>query len=416
MSHILIVGQKFSSLVEYIESHGHTYTFLQDILKTKFPDKKFKHRVVADFSSQKALLATVDTISHSIDAVITTYENYILPTAWIADHLGLPGLPVATAEACTDKFLMRSLFDNAPKKVSPAFATVASEEDIRQFAAAHTFPLILKPANLAKSLLVTKSNDLDELVANYGHSVELLQTIYKKYAPNRTPKLIIEEFLEGSIHSVDAFVDHTGEPHVLEQVVDYQTGYDIGYDDNFHYSRLLPSKLNDADRTALRECAAIGIRALGMKNSPAHVEIIMTKEGPRIVEIGARNGGYRERMHSLANGIDITGAALALALGKTPNVTAIRNDPCAVLELFPKTPGAFTGIKNLETLKTLPSLHYLSVKAKEGEYIGKAADGFKMAAVVILHNDQIHQTQFNVDLAYITKEVAVATTSSGSSD
>jgi len=407
MSHILIVGQKFSSLVEYIEARGHTYTFLQDTLKTKFPDKKFKHRVVADFSSREALLAAVDTISHPIDAVITTYENYVLPTAWIAEHLGLPGLPVATAEACTDKFLMRSLFDKAPEKVSPAFATVTSEEDVRQFASAHAFPLILKPANLAKSLLVTRSNNLDELVANYRHSVELLQTIYKKYAPNRTPKLIIEEFLEGSIHSVDAFVDQSGEPHVLEQVVDYQTGYDIGYDDNFHYSRILPSKLSADDQSALRNCAAIGIRALGMKNSPAHVEIIMTHEGPRIVEIGARNGGYRERMHSLANGIDITGAALALALGKKPDVTAVRNDPCAVLELFPKTPGIFTGIKNLEMLKMLPSLHYLSIKAEEGEHIGKAADGFKMAAVIILHNND--DTQFQHDLNYISKSVAVET-------
>jgi hypothetical protein len=410
MSHILIVGQKFSSLIDYIESHGHTYTFLQDVLKTKFPDKKFKHRVVADFSSRTTLLATVDTISPSVDAVITTYENYILPTAWIAEHLRLPGLPVATAEACTDKFLMRSLFDKAPKKVSPAFATVEAEEDVRQFATLHTFPLILKPANLAKSLLVTKSSDLDELIANYRHSVDLLQTVYKKYAPNRTPKLIIEEFLEGSIHSVDAFVDQSGEPHVLEQVVDYQTGYDIGYDDNFHYSRLLPSRLNDTDQVALRECAAIGIRALGMKNSPAHVEIIMTAQGPRIVEIGARNGGYRERMHNLANGIDITGAALALALGKKPDITTVRNDPCAVLELFPRTPGTFTGIAHLEDLKHLSSLVYLSIKAKEGDYIGKAADGHKMAAVVILHTDEANKDSFTRDLAYITDHVQITTT------
>lgn len=407
MSHILIVGQKFTSLVEYIESHGHTYTFLQDILKTKFPDKKFKHRVVADFSSQQSLLATVDSLKHQIDGVITTYENYVLPVAWIAKHLNLPGLPIATAEACTDKFLMRSLFDTASEKISPAFATVSSEADVRDFASKHSFPLILKPANLAKSLLVTKNSSLDELIHNYSHSVDLLQTTYKKYAPNRAPKLIIEEFLEGSIHSVDAFVDTDGTPHVLDQVVDYQTGYDIGYDDNFHYSRLLPSSLSNDNQVALRHCAEVGIRALGMKNSPAHVEIIMTKNGPRIVEIGARNGGYRERMHSLANGIDITGAALALALGNKPNVTAVRNDPCAVLELFPKNPGVFTGIKNLEKLKALPSLTYLNVKAVPDAFIGKAADGYKMAAVVMLHNKD--HSQFQQDLDFIAASVSVDT-------
>ena len=157
MSHILIVGQKFSSLVEYIQSQGHTYTFLQDVIKTKFPDKKFKNRVVADFSTRESVISAINNLNQPADAVITTYENYILPTAWIAEYLNLPGLPVATAEACTDKFLMRSLFDAAPEKISPAFAIVTSETDVRTFANTHSFPLILKPANLAKSLLVTKS-------------------------------------------------------------------------------------------------------------------------------------------------------------------------------------------------------------------------------------------------------------------
>ena len=407
MPHVLIIGKKFSTLTHYLIENGHQYTFLQDVMTTKFPNKKFKHRTVADFSTKQSLLAAVDSLTTKPDAVISTYENYILPAAWITEYLGLPGLPVATAEACTDKFLMRSLFATASEKISPDFATVSSEAELCQFADAHGFPLILKPANLAKSLLVTKSLTIDELIANYKKSVDLLQTTYKKYAPNRQPKLIIEEFLEGSIHSVDAFVDSKGSPLILDQVVDYKTGYDIGYDDNFHYSRVLPSALGVDDIISLRHCAAIGIKALGMKNSPAHVEIIMTKDGPRIVEIGARNGGYRERMHALANGINIIGIALDLALGKVPIVVADRNESCAVLELFPKNAGKFVEISNEITLKSLSSLHYYSLKAKPLTFIGKSADGYKMTAVIILHNSNA-QT-FQHDLDYITKSVRVIT-------
>lgn len=407
MSHILIVGQKFSSLTAYLLEKGHTYTFLQDITKTKFPDKKFKNRVVADFSSKESLLKAVDTLKVSPDAVMATYENYILAASWVADYLNLPGMPVHAAEACTDKFLMRSLFERAPEKISPGFATVTSKEDVIQFAKEHTFPLILKPANLAKSLLVTKSHGPEELIANYEKSTDLLSSIYKKYAPGRTPKLIIEEFLEGSIHSVDAFVTDAGTPLVLKEVVDYQTGYDIGYDDNFHYSRLLPSKLSLEDQTALRHCAEVGIVALGMKNSPAHVEIIMTKDGPRIVEIGARNGGYRERMHALANGIDITGAALSIALGETPDIQSTKNDSCAVLELFPKTAGVFEHIQHYEELLALPSTRYASIKAEVGAHIGKSADGFKAALVLILSNDDTKQ--FNKDLEFVNTQVLVVT-------
>lgn len=407
MPHILIVGQRFSSLKEYLDSHGYTHTLLQDVKKTKFPDKKFKNRVVADFSSDQAILEAVNSIKTPIDGVVATYENYILPAAKIAAHLGLPGISVEAAEACTDKFLMRSLFAKAPEKISPAFATVRSRNDVIAFAQAHTFPLILKPANLAKSLLVTKNHNLEELLANYEKSVSLLQTTYQKYAPNRSPQLLIEEFLEGSIHSVDAFVDSDGTPYILDAVVDYQTGYNIGYDDNFHYSRILPSTLSDDQQAALRHCAEIGIRALSIKNSPAHVEIIMTADGPRIVEIGARNGGYRERMHSLANGIDITGAALSLALGDSPDIRSTKHEPVAVLELFPKIPGTFTRVSNEETLRTLPSLNYLSIKAKPGASVGKASDGHKMAAIIILHNRD--GLQLKNDLAYVTNHVVVQT-------
>lgn len=384
MSHYLIVGQKFSTLTDYILAHGDTYTLLQDRKKTKFPEKRFKRRVVVDFSSQQSVLEALKAVKEPVEGVLTTYENYIVATAWIAEYLGLPGLPVAVAEACTDKYLMRSRFADAPEKISPAFAEVTDEEQLIAFASQHGFPLILKPANLAKSLLVTKNHDVDELIANYRKSTELLQSTYKKYASSRTPKLIVEEFMEGSVHSVDAFVTSDGTPHILEHVVDYETGYDIGYDDNFHYSRIIPSALTSEDQAALRHCAEIGIRALGMKSSPAHVEIIMTKDGPRIVEIGARNGGYRERMHKLANGIDITANALALARDLPITIAATKNEYVGVFELFPKTPGVFMGIDHQQELESLPSLNYLSIKATPGQFVGKAGDGYKMVAVVIL--------------------------------
>lgn len=405
MSHILIVGQKFSSHLKYLEEQGHSYTLLRDRNRTKFHSKNYAHSITTDFSNFEDVKHSLQLLTKKPDAVIAIYENYILPAAQIAEYLGLPGLPVSAAEACTDKFIMRNLFSKAPQKISPAFALIDNETQLIDFADKHDFPLILKPTNLAKSLLVTKNHNLDELLNNYRKSIDLLHSTYKKYAPNRNPQLIVEEFLQGSIHSVDAFVDSEGNPIVLKQIVDYQTGYDIGYDDNFHYSRVLPTQLNDRDQKSLRECAKIGIRALGMKNTPAHVEIIMTPNGPRIVEIGARNGGYRERMHKLANSIDINGAALSIALGQIPVISSVKNDCCAVLEIFPKKPGIFKKLHNQRTLEELPSLNYLSIKAKPGQHIGKSSEGYKMCAVIVLHNP--NSDQFFNDLSYIRDNVVV---------
>jgi len=410
MAHVLIVGKSFSGLKSFLLEHGHTYTILQDELATKSPEKRLKNRVVTSFKDDSYLdAARFIHEKEPLDACITIYEGYILHNAAIAEQLGLPGLSKEAARACSDKEIMRTKFAISNEKVSPDFNLVDSKESLVKFAQAHEFPLILKPANLSKSLLVTKNDTLDELINNYEKALELTPEIYAKYAPNQTPKFIIEEFLEGSIHSVDAFVDANGEPHILENVVDYQTGHDIGYDDNFHYSRLLPSRLSAQDIEAIRHTAALGCKLLGMASSPAHVEIILTKNGPRIVEIGARNGGYRERMHRLANGIDIMANALALSLNKPLDITPTRNDCVGVFELFPKTPGIFQGIEHENELRNLPSLTYLSTKAKPGQFIGKAGDGYKMAAVVILHSHD--SAQFENDLNYLNHFCSVQVSS-----
>lgn len=407
MKHVLIIGKKFSEFVKFLEDNGYEYTELRDIKSTKFPEKRFKHRIVADFSSREKLLAAVDSLPVKPDAVFAIYENYILPAAWVTEHLGLPGLPVASAEACTDKYLMRSLFREAPVKISPDFQEVQSYDDVRTFAEEHNFPLIMKPANLSKSLLVTKSCNMEELRENYERTMAKIDEIYQKYAPDREPKLLIEEYLDGSVHSVDAFVDAEGVPHVMKEIVDYQTGYEVGYDDNFHYSRILPSRLSPDEQKAFSECAAMGCRALGMRNSPAHIEIIMTKVGPRIVEIGARNGGYRERMYRLANGIDITRNALRLAFGEAPQIQATKNEPVAVLELFPYEAGEFVELSAQSELEKLDSLEYLKVKAKTGSFIGKSSDGFKAAVIIILHHKDAEV--FAKDLEFVNNHVRIIT-------
>ncbi len=407
--HIFLVGPSTKAHRNYLTTLGYSYTRFIDRTQTKFPDVALENRVVTDFSDESVYFADVDNINAQkpVNGVMTTYENSILHAAIIAERLGLPGLPVESAKACTDKFLMRTLFSKAPEPISPDFAVVSNEQEVLGFADNHDFPLILKPANLAKSLLVTKNHNKEELIRNYAKAVSDMPAVYKRYSPHRSPKLIIEEFMTGSIHSVDAFVDASGTPHILDAIVDYQTGYDVGYDDNFHYSRIMPSKLTVPQQDSLKHVAELGCRALGMKNSAAHIEIIMTTTGPKIVEIGARNGGYRERMHRLANGLDLQGAALEIAFGRKPDTTITRHEPCAVLELFPMTPGKFLRLAGEDEARKLASFIQCNVHAKPGQIVGKSSDGFKMCAMILLQNS--NPEQFDKDLSWVNQNLKVDT-------
>ncbi len=407
MSTFLLVGKGFSRLCDYLTEHHHVYiTLLDERISAKHTSD---YIFSCNFSSIDSIKSAAQQINqlHHIDGVIAIYENYILPAAHIAKTLGLPALPIKAAQACTDKELMRQKFAQATEKISPDFRQINNKEDLLDFVDKHSFPLVLKPANLSKSLLVTIANNKQELLLHYQQTMDKIESVYAQYAPHRKPKLLIEEFIEGHVYSVEAFVDHLGKVHVLETIVDYETGQELGYDDNFHYSRSLPSKLDKKNIAAIRHVAKIGCETLGIKNSPAHIEIILSPQGPRIVEIGARNGGYRERMHELANGIDITANTLLIALGKQPDIHVHRNDPCVVIELFPKQGGIFQKIANEESLKKLPSLNYYSLKSRPGQFASKSADGYKACAIIILHhkNKQI----FEKDYLYLKNNVHVIT-------
>ncbi len=405
---ILVVGKHFNGLRQYLADQGiEQMLLLDELVGENHAIKQGCNFVTASFSSRESIESVLEQIPGKVDAVVAIYENYVLPAAWIAEKLKANGLPVKSAEACTDKELMRSLFNKAPKQISPDFRVVNEKQELLDFADKHSYPLVLKPANLAKSLLVTTCNNKDELVDSYESALREINNIYRKHAPHRKPKLIIEEYLKGPVHSVDAFVDGDGKPHILDAIVDYRTGHDIGYHDNFHYSRVLPTSLSKEDQKKFKEAAELGVKALGMKYTAAHIEIIMTEQGPRIVEIGARNGGYRPRMHMLANGINIYQQLINTLTDQPIDITNKKNSGCAVLELFPKVPGEFKELLNEVKLRQLDSFKYLSLKAKPGEHIGLSSQGYKMSAVVILQNDNLNQ--FKSDLEFVDDNVRVDT-------
>lgn len=400
---IAIIGNITGDFIDFLNENDYYYsTFLDSrrgIINNENPS--------IDFSNVENVINAVISTGKKFTAVVALYEEYIQIAAQVSEKLGINSISVDSAIACTDKTIMRGHFHRYDPAITPEFAIVGSLDDAIDFAGGHEFPMMLKPANLAKSLLVTKVNSIEELGTEYFRINDLIGEIYQKYAPREQPKILIEEYLDGSIHSIDVFVDGTGQAFPLHHVVDYVTGFDIGFDDNFHYARLLPSKLSASKQQEIKECAVKGVTALGMKYSPAHVEIIMTKKGPKIVEIGARNGGYRQKMHKSAHGINLYANHMAVIHGKSTNLDPIRNDSCALLEVFPKERGLFAGLHNQETLETLSSLRYLNVRAEIGDEVGKSGDGFKRPVVIMLHNSD--SDQFNQDLEYVNQNVWVKT-------
>lgn len=387
-NYIYVVGKSFAKgkIAEHIHAMGYKAGILADNQISHEGLDEFDRVEMIDFSNTQAELERLEKLDLQAAGLYCIYENYIVAKALLGKALSVPALSLEAAQKSTDKILMREAFlANAPS-VTPQYSEITTVEEAVSFAQKHGYPVILKPANLVKSLLIIRCDSDEQLRKNFEYARSTIGKLYKEYGVREhNPRLLIEEFVTGLQYTVAALVDHEGTAHFCEGIVDITTAQDIGVNDTYLFCRSVPTQIYNEEKEALFEAARQGIRALGLRSSAAHVEIIYGKDGPKIVEIGARTGGYRPRMYKYAYGIDLIEQELMLSIGEVPNLNGTFSKYCAVYEFFPQAKGKFINIANCINSETVA---YLNIKPKPGDLIGPARDGFKAAAIVIVTADE----------------------------
>ena len=367
--------------------------------------KPLRHRemyasvIELDFTSPDSFRQSLDSMPSALrpDGLLCTYENYIIYKALLAQRLNLPALSEDAAIACTDKYIMRSKFMDYDPTITPNFALVESIGNLLTFADSHTYPLVLKPTGLVKSLLVSTCYSREELIETYKQTVTQLDSTYKRYSvTGRQPAIIVEEFITGKMCSVAAFVDSQGKPHLCEGIVELTMAKEIGHDDNFLYARKLTNSIPDPVQQTIRSVAERGVRALDMTSSPAHIEIIYDDHSARIVEIGARIGGYRPFIYEESYGINMLEQEAQIAVGSAPDLSGEFSSLSAMYELFPKHTAPFV---QLAHVRTDHAYAYFRQTAKPGDIVGPARQGYKAAAIIGI------STPSYSDFENISKEV-----------
>lgn len=348
--------------------------------KIKYPEL-FEHIIEADFDRPEEIANQCGPELSAAAGLICTYENYVIAKAHIAAALNLPSLSIESAMLCTDKAAMRQAFAKYDPNITPQYVEVACEDDILQKTSHLTYPLMFKPANLVKSLFVTKCHTPEQLKRTFTATKDKIEQAYlDQHIYGRKPHFVVEEFMEGHLYSVAAFVDIAGRPHFCQGVASLANGNERGHNDNFLYSRILPANLNQRQQDEIFRVAEAGVRALNMTSSPAHIEIIFDGAKAKIVEIGARIGGYRPRMYKLSYGINMFEQEVLVCTGKQPRPGGDFRQYCGVYELFPQSQGKLSHITNFSPEKYT----YTSRKTMPGMQVGPAKDGYKAACFIIV--------------------------------
>jgi len=308
----------------------------------------------------------------------------------------------------TNKIQMRQRLRAADKKLSPPSIVISdsTKETLRQIKEKVGFPVILKPAELALSLLVNICYHKEELNETLSKSLRKIKKVYKENDRKQEPKLIAERFLEGDMYSIDAYVTSRGKVRCCP-IINVTTGRSIGFDDFFGYRHITPTLLKKQAINDAEETTAAAIHALGLRSTTVHVELMKTEDGWKIIELGPRIGGFRHKMYELAYGIDHSWNDILTRIPKKPTVPKKSKGWATAMKFFAKEEGRLKQLKGIQKIGDLESLIEIKVNKKIGDRCLFAKNGGKSICDVILFNK--NRSELLADIRRIERTLIIKT-------
>lgn len=276
----------------------------------------------------------------------------------INDELGLSGISREQAICATNKHLMRKAFEkgNAP---SPKSILAQDAEDAwRRLQSEFDTDAILKPSRNSGSrgiAKVSRNMDKGDFIRAYDEAL----------SESRDHSVLIEQFIKGPEFSIEMIV-WQGEIHVLTVTDKKTTGaphfVELGHNQ--------PSCFSATDVETLKAAAVAGVRALGVNNCACHAEAKLMNGKAYLMEVGARLGGdfISTELTHLSTGIDMVAAAIDVALGVEPDLSAKEEPKGVCIRYFCPKPGKLVSISNTEVLNN-PHVYLWEIYPKEGDVI-----------------------------------------------
>jgi len=354
--------------------------------KQKGMENRFDFVLRCDTKDVESIAKIIKPIKDEIIIVFCYFESWMPLYARLVKLL--PGVKMPTVKAlkiCNSKLEMRKKFIKSYPEITPKFILVKSSNDYKIVTKKIKFPCITKPLNLTKSRLVIKSNNLEELKSNLKSTFKKIKSVYKKVHSESEPLVLAEEYLEGDLYSIDAYVNSKGRVY-FTPIVKVVTGKDIGIDDFFNYYRLTPADVNLNEEKKAQRVARKSIKATGPTSITLHIELTKTKNnGWKIIELQTRPGGYRNEMLKLSYGIKHYENDFLNRMDQKPIIFKKVKSHTAVFEIFPEKEGKIVAIRGIEKMKKLKSFVRYEQAKKIGEPCGFSQDGYIYVLQVVLN-------------------------------
>jgi len=363
--------------------------------------------IEADFDDPYEVRSAVAPYYESIFAVTCQYENSIHELKKLVPYFTNVPMPTESSlDWSTEKILMRSLLESYDPKLSPKYIKLdkITNENVDYIDTNFSYPLIVKPSGLEGSLLVTKVDNKIELLEALQSSLNSIKDAYTVWIKRNRPLLIVEEFMQGDMYSVDTYISSRGNC-VHTPLVRVITGADAGHEGFYGYKRITPTDLTndqilDAQTVAAKACEAVGLRSI-----TAHIEMMHTPNGWKIIELGPRIGGYRHDLYMQSYKINHIVNDILNRADQPPIVPKLAIQKSVMFNIYATHEGLLHSMHGLEVIQNLESFIGLRQILSAGDELYFAKNNGDPVLEVFLSHSEL--TQLHKDIFVVENELKI---------
>jgi len=341
-----------------------------------------------DFSKPEKITETLLPYQSELIAITCRSEQSMSRFAQVLPHV--PYLRTPSTESlkwASDKYEMRKKFRSYNPDLNPQFTLVKTNSKIERERVIKKvgFPLIIKPTNLAASLFVAICYHEEDLEKTLRTVFKKINAAYESDGRLEEPKVIAEGYMDGDLYSVDSYVDSRGNVYhcpLVKQV----TAMKIGRDDFYNYLQITPTAFKPLTVSRAETAAESAIHALGLRSTTTHTELMKVDDEWKIVEIGARVGGFRHVLHKLSCGINHTLNDVLIRIPKKPIIPKKCQGFACTMKWFADKEGKITELKGIKKIEELESFHKIEVGKKVGDRARFARNGGRYVFNLFMYN------------------------------
>ncbi|MGW7362163.1 ATP-grasp domain-containing protein [Streptomyces sp. NPDC054841] len=282
--------------------------------------------------------------------VVTQTEAALVIAGHLTTHLGLPGNGVDAVRTLHDKRALRRLL-NAKGIGEVAFRSGTSREELQQFVERHG-PAVMKPSMGSGSLGVRKVFSPAEVEDAWQWADEM-----------RLSEFMVEELLVGREISVETYSWHGS--HTVLAITGKDTGGGV-----VEVGHVVPALLSDEEARQVTEFVRDVLDAAGLVEGLAHTELILTTDGPRVVESHSRRGGDRiSELVEHVHGIDMDELVLRATAPEDGTLRLPAPTGAAAIRFLIAEPGRVVSVEGVPEARGLPGVRDVRIKVAPGDVV-----------------------------------------------